>query len=358
MPLSVDLPHITATDGCPKHMVHGPCGGVGFDGACELGDRRCSFVDQPTVAYREGPDAARTTQAEPTPPLGNDLRALLRTGRVVVTDFPATALSATSISRTAEILAGRTHAVLAGDSPRHRTQFPPSYRATLIQATGLRAWAGVNCRDRNRVALEGELAALAHLGVAGVHCVTGDHTALGSRADARPVFDLDSTDLTARAAAAGLLTSVAESPASPPTTHRPGRLVEKVRAGAEVCFVNHCGGARPVRDFVTAVRSVGADPWFVACVPVVIDRGSAELLASFTSLVLPGGFLDRILSADDPRSAGVDAAVELAEVLLDVDGVAGVNLSGGSAAGRDEDFATALAEIGNRLGVRPDQPAS
>lgn len=133
---------------------------------------------------------------------------------------------------------------------------------------------------------------------------------------------------------------------------------EKIRAGAEVCFVNHCGGAAAVGDFVSTVRSAGAEPWFVACVPVVIDRGSAELLASFTSLVLPAGFLDRILGADDPRAAGIDATIALAETLLAVDGVDGVNLSGGSAPGGDEDFATALAEIGDRLGVQSGQPAS
>jgi hypothetical protein len=67
------------------------------------------------------------------------------------------------------------------------------------------AWIGLNCRDRNRVALEGELAALAR--------------------------------------AAGVPVSVAEAPAGPPRGRRPARLVEKVRAGADVAVVDHCGGA-------------------------------------------------------------------------------------------------------------------
>lgn len=128
------------------------------------------------VRYEAGPTltGARTTPA-------GELASLLRQGRVVVADFPAVALDATSITAMVELLRGRVHAVLAGDSPRNRVQFPPAYRAALIKAAGLRAWAGLSCRDRNRVALEGELAALAHLGVDAVHCVTGDHPALGSR---------------------------------------------------------------------------------------------------------------------------------------------------------------------------------
>lgn len=333
-------------------MVHGPCGGVGTDGSCELGDRRCSFVDLPVVPHHTVGGSAAASGS----PAGAELRGLLRQGRVVVADLPAAALDAVSVTATADILRGAVHAVLAGDSPRNRVQLPPSYRATLVRAAGMRPWTGLNCRDRNRVALEGELAALVDLGVDAVHCVTGDHPALGSRPDAAAVFDLDSTQLTELASRAGLLTSIGESPFAPPTDQRAGRLVQKLRAGAEVCFVNHCGGVEPVRTFVEQVQQQGGHPWFVPCVPVVLDVGSAELLASFPGFVLPSGYLDRILQATDPFETGIRAAVELSEQLLALDGVAGINLSGGGAPGQELVFAEGLAEIGRRLGVRDAQP--
>jgi 5,10-methylenetetrahydrofolate reductase len=342
------------TFACPKLMVHGPCGGVGGDGSCEVADEPCVFLDQPVVPFlpcAAAPQlaavAASVTGAQQAP--GMQMRQLLQRGRAVVSDFPAAALDVRSIAASAAILHGTVDAVLAGDAPRNRVQFSPSYRASLIRDAGLAAWAGINCRDRNRVAIEGELAGLAHVGVAGVHCVTGDHPALGSRPDAAAVFDLDSTEVAALARSAGLLVSVAESPATPPTAQRSARLVEKVKAGAEVCYVNHCGGPSPVGKFITAVRRLGVDPWFLACVPVVVNRASAELLASFPSMVLPPGFLERILTAADPRSAGIDATVELAEAMLAVPGVAGVNLSGGGAPGEELAFAADLAEIGARL---------
>ncbi|WP_375430819.1 methylenetetrahydrofolate reductase C-terminal domain-containing protein [uncultured Friedmanniella sp.] len=346
---------LAATD-CPKQMVHGPCGGVHADGSCELGDRRCSFVDGPVVPRQPLTPAPVVGEAPSSD--GAELRTLLAAGRVVVADFPAAALSTESVAATAAVLRGRVHAVLAGDSPRSRVQFPPAFRAGLIQAAGLRVWAGLNCRDRNRVALEGEVAALAAVGVAAVHCVTGDHTATGSRPDAAPVFDLDSTQLAELCAAAGLLTSVGESPATPPTEHRPARLVEKLTTGAEVCFVNHCGGAAEVGRFVGAVRTLGVDPRFVPCVPIVLDHASAALLASFPSLVLPAGYLDRVLAAADPWAVGIAAAVELAESYLAIDGVAGVNLSGGGAPGEEVSFAGALAEISTRLAGETVAPMS
>jgi 5,10-methylenetetrahydrofolate reductase len=330
---------------CPKHMTYGPCGGVDFDGSCEVSPHPCVFLDLPTVRWGAGETSKPTETAG-----AQRMRELLKHKRVVIADFPARALDARSIIECAAPLAGRVDAVLAGDAGNARVQFSPTYRAHLIRAAGLDVWTGLNCRDRNRVALEGELAGLAEVGIAAVHAVTGDHTFTGSRPDALPVFDLDSTELAALARKSGHLVSVGESPATPPMARRPFRLVEKVRAGAEVCFVNHCGGVEPVREFIRQARELGAAPRFVACVPVVVDRASAELLRSFTTLVLPAGYLDRILDAADPFAEGMAAAVELSRDLLEVEGVSGVNLSGGTEPGRELWFADALATISDGIG--------
>ena len=338
---------------CPKRMAYGPCGGVGFDGSCEVADFPCVFLDAAPVAWHGVEPAARTEPrmaADPVPdpvpsPGAAAMRALLATRPIVVADFPARALDADSLAACARALAGSADAVLAGDSGTARVQFPPAYRARLIQDAGMTPWMGVNNRDRNRVALEAELAALAHAGVAGVHCVTGDHPDVGSRPDAAAVFDLDSTETAALARRAGHLVSVAEAPLSPPVAARPGRLLEKERAGAELCFVNHAGGVAPVAAFVAEARAIGVTLGFIPCVPIVLDRGSAELIRGFTSLALPEGYLDGILAASDPWRAGITAAVELSRRFLDVDGVVGVDLSGGAAPGGELAFAEALAEI-------------
>jgi 5,10-methylenetetrahydrofolate reductase len=318
-------------------MEFGPCGGVAFDGGCEIGGLRCVFLDEPTVTWRGVPRPGRPSR------LGLD--------RLIVADLPARALDRRSLDACAELLRGRVGAVLAGDSGAERVQFPPAYRARLLQDAGLAVWSGLNCRDRNRVALEGELAALADVGVLAVHCVTGDHPATGSRPDAAPVFDLDSTELASLAAVAGLTVSVAESPAAPPVERRAARLREKERAGATVCFVNHAGGGEPVARFIAEARALGSTMDFIPCIPVVVDRGSAELLRSFTTLVLPPDYLETILAAPDPRAVGIAAAVTLGRELLALDGVVGVNLSGGPSAdpGGDLAFAAALGEIGAEL---------
>ncbi|KEP76038.1 hypothetical protein HR12_12795, partial [Microbacterium sp. SUBG005] len=143
----------------------------------------------------------------------------------------------------------------------------------------------------------------------------------------------------------GHVVSVAASPAAPPVDRRAARLREKIRAGADVCFVNHAGGAAPVRRFID---EAGDGIRYIPCVPVVVDHASADLLESFTTLVLPEGFVRRIRDARDPRAEGIAHAVAMAEQMLALPGVVGVNLSGGRE-GAEESFAEALAEIARRV---------
>jgi hypothetical protein len=331
---------------CPKRMTYGPCGGVRPDGGCEVGQLDCPFVSAPIPEW-SGPAQQSGVHVD------RDLRALklrarVERGGVVVADCPARALDAESLRECAAALR-EVDAVLIGDMPRHRVQFPPSYRAWLLHAAGATAWVGLNARDRNRVALEGELAALADLHVGAAHCVTGDHTASGSRPDAAAVFDVDSTQLTAMAAGGGFIVSVAESPAAPPFDRRPARLLSKERAGAEVCVVNHCGGEGPVADFIRRSRALGCQAAMIACVPLVCEAGSAAQLATFRGQGIQASEYERIVSAADPRRAGIRAAVDCGRRMLDSGLVAGINLSGGPADGQELAYAEALAEAAEEL---------
>lgn len=345
----------TATAACPKRMAYGPCGGVGFDGSCEVDAALpCGFLTSAPIVWngvdRAADRAGARVDARPESAGARAMRQLLATRPIVVADFPARALDARSITECAAELRGSVDAVLAGDHGSERVQFSPTYRAHLIAREGVAPMIGLNCRDRNRVALEGELAGLAEVGVAAVHCITGDHTQTGSRPDAQSVFDLDSTELASLARAAGHLVTVAESPTTPPVEHRPARLVQKERAGAELCFVNHCGGAAPVRRFIEKARAIGSTARFLPCLPIVLDAGSAALLRSFTTLVLPEGYADGILSQPDVRRAGIAAAIALGRELLEIEGVVGIDLSGGAAPGEERAYARAVAEIGRELG--------
>jgi 5,10-methylenetetrahydrofolate reductase len=267
----------------------------------------------------------------------------------VVADLVAPPLSADGIRACVAELAGFADAVLTGDHPGARVQFPPSYRVRLLAEAGISGWAGINCRDRNRVALEGEIAACADAGAAGVHCVTGDHPATGHRPDAAAVFDLDSVGLVELARSSGTLCSVAHAPAAPPAGKRLRRLVAKVSAGADTVFVDYCGGERQLADAAAALRGAGFQGVLLCCVPVVTSAGAAEVIASFAADRLPPGYLDAITSAPDPAESGIAAAARLAHAVLEMPGVDGVNLSSAAEPGNEVAATRAMAEVSRRV---------
>ncbi|MGB4776927.1 methylenetetrahydrofolate reductase C-terminal domain-containing protein [Microbacterium sp.] len=346
--MSTTTPRASRAAGCPKSMAYGPCGGVNADGTCEVDPTPCVFLRRELpVRWAADSDAAPD---EVTTAAGREVLAIARRRPLVLTGFPVRAMRSDAIGPTAEALSGNVDAVLSGDAGRSRVQFPPSYRAALIAATGLRLWMGFNARDRNRTALERELQSLRALNVAGVHCVTGDHTQTGDRADARPVFDLESTTTLPRARALGLLTSFAESPAAPPVTARGARVAQKQRAGGHFCLTQYAGDAEEVAAFVAQCRAAGATTPVLPGVPLVIDRDGAALLASFHAAILPRGFIDRLFAARDPRVEGIRLAVEYGRALLDTGVVGGVVIAGGARLGEEAAYAADLATVARELG--------
>ncbi|MDQ1128942.1 methylenetetrahydrofolate reductase C-terminal domain-containing protein [Microbacterium sp. SORGH_AS_0888] len=333
---------------CPKAMAYGPCGGVNADETCEVEPAPCVFLQRDLPVRWDGDD--RADLDEITTASGRELQAIARRRPLVMTGFPVRALHSDAVGATAAALSGSTDAVLSGDAGRSRVQFPPSYRAALITATGLRLWMGFNARDRNRTALDRELASLQALGVAGVHCVTGDHTRTGDRPDARPVFDLESTTVLPRARALGLLTSFAESPAAPPIAERGARVAQKQRAGGRMCLTQYAGDADEVAAFVELCRAAGASAPVLPGVPLVVDRDGAALLASFHAAKLPVGFIDRLFSARDIRAEGIRRAVGYGHALLGTGLVGGVVIAGGARLGEEVAYASDLATVARELG--------
>ena len=326
--------------GCPKRMVFGPCGGVRADERCELAEHRCVFLDEPLVRW-PGP------VAEPPPPSGLLERA--RRGPVVLADLSVPAFDVAALRRVVGVLGPVSDGLLLGEHA-NRPDYPPTMLAAEALAAGARLWTTLACRDRNRVVLEQELAGLAALGVDGVLCVTGDGRGPGVPPGASQVFDLDGVRLAALAAGRGLQVAVPESPEAPPVGLRPARVVEKQRAGAQLCVLNHVGSPARVASFVAAARDAGATLPFVAGVAVYTDERSARVLQRFPGLHLDDDAVERVLAAPDPREAGIAAAVEEARALLAVPGVVGVNLSGLASGRGEDDGARIKAAVAERLG--------
>ncbi len=99
--------------------------------------------------------------------------------------------SAEAMKKTGKIVAANVTDGPQGDA--YTCSMVPCY---LVQEkVGLEAIWQMTVRDRNRIALFGDILGGAILGLKNLLALTGDHSALGDHQNARPVYDLDSTQL-------------------------------------------------------------------------------------------------------------------------------------------------------------------
>jgi methylenetetrahydrofolate reductase (NADPH) len=327
-------------EGCPKRMVHGPCGGVRPDLTCEVAPHPCPFAQTDRPVRWPGPTV------HPGPP--SRLLTAVRDRPVVLTDLTVPPFDPKAVAAVTDLLRGSCDALLVGEH-QNRPDLAPALMARLVREAGGNPWTTLTCRDRTRIVLEQELGSLGPAGADGVLCVTGDGRLPGAPDGTTSVFDLDGTRLAALATSYGVGVAVAESPAAPPRALRPARLVEKQRAGAQLAVLNHAGGPAEVATFLAAARQAGLRIPVVASVAVYSDAPSARVLQVLPGLHLDPGRVAEVTGAADPEVAGVEAAVEEALAVLAVPGVAGVNLSGMASSRGDLHAATLKAEIGRRI---------
>jgi methylenetetrahydrofolate reductase (NADPH) len=225
----------------------------------------------------------------------------------------------------------------------------------------------VSCRDRNRIAIQGDLLGAAAMGVRNVLCLTGDGVQAGDQPEAKPVFDLDSTSLlrTARMlrdqaqflsgrpleAAPRFFLGAAANPFAPPHDLRALQLVKKADAGAEFIQTQFCFDVPRLRQFMAACRDLGLPERLYLLVGVGPLRSAktAEWMRQHVpGVVIPDEVIRRLASvpAERQRDEGKRLCVEIIQQVRAIPGVSGVHVM----AYRQEEL---VAEIIEEAGLLP-----
>ena len=118
-------------------------------------------------------------------------------GKFLVTSEigPPKGIETKKILDEAELIRGRADAINVTDLQSSVMRLGSLAVCSLLKQNGLEPIFQLTCRDRNRLALQSDLLSAAALGIENVLILTGDHPILGDHPEAKPVFDLDSTQL-------------------------------------------------------------------------------------------------------------------------------------------------------------------
>ena len=300
---------------------------------------------------------------------GSRLERVLASGRFAVTAElnPPDSADPSAVYDRALVLAEVCDGINATDASGANVHMSSVGICALLTRAGYEPIMQVSCRDRNRIAIQGDLLGAAAMGVRNVLCLSGDGVQTGDQPGAKPVFDLDSISLlrTARTlrdeghflsgrkldVKPRLFLGAAANPFVPPYDYRPQRLVKKVAAGADFIQTQYCYDVPRLKKFMAAVCQEGLNDQVHILVGVGPLRSAkaAEWMRKFVpGVVIPDSIVAQLKGAGKGKqqAEGKKICVEIIQQVREIAGVCGVHVM----AYRQEEL---VAEIIEESGLLP-----
>lgn len=300
---------------------------------------------------------------------GSRLEKVLRSGRFAVTAelAPCDSSDQRAVLERALVLSEVCDAINVTDASGAHVHMSSLAACAVLTHSDYEPVFQMSCRDRNRIAQQGDLLGAAALGVKNVLCLTGDGVQAGDQPQAKPVFDLDSMQLlqTARIMRdQGMFLSgrkievpprvflgAAENPFAPPYELRALRLAKKVEAGADFIQTQYCFDVPVFERFMVRARDLGLHERVFILVgvgPLRSAKAAEWMRNNVPGVHIPDTIVERLRKtpSERQREEGLQICIEIIEQVRAIEGVRGVHVM----AYRQEET---VAELILRAGLFP-----
>jgi methylenetetrahydrofolate reductase (NADPH) len=245
----------------------------------------------------------------------------------------------------ADLLRKHVDAMNVTDAAAGRTSMSSFAAAAILAANGCEPILQVTCRDRNRIALAGDLLGASAQGVHNVLVLRGDDPSGGDQPDAKPVFDLESADLMKLARDMrdnGTLPSGrkiedpphffiggADVPRVPDEKWSSDGVRRKAEAGAGFLQTQFCFDLDVARQYAGRLRSDGITErlgLIIGVGPIRSARSAVWMNENLFGVHVPDAIIARLEGAKDAAAEGRRICAELIAGLRDIPGVAGAHI--------------------------------
>lgn len=293
------------------------------------------------------------------------LERVLRSGTFAVTTEldPPDSADPEDVFRRARIFDGYVDAINATDGSGANCHMSSVAVSALLARLGYAIVMQISCRDKNRIAIQGEILGGAAMGVCNMLCLTGDGVQSGDHPQAKPVFDLDCMSLLEIARdlrdnhrfqsgrkvtfAPRVFLGAAANPFCQPFEWRPERLAKKVAAGAQFVQTQYCYDVARLRTYMARVEELGLlDKVFilVGVGPLRSAKAAEWMRTNVAGVHIPDAIIKRLAGAEKPALEGRQICIDMIHQVREIKGVAGVHVM----AYRQEE---SVAEIIQKSGV-------
>jgi methylenetetrahydrofolate reductase (NADPH) len=300
------------------------------------------------------------------------LEKVLRSGRFAVTAElnPPDSADPEDVYKAAMVLSTVCDGINAVDASGAHCHMSSVAMCALLVRAGYEPVYQVSCRDRNRIAIQGDVLGAAAMGVGNILCITGDDVTVGDQPEAKRVFDFDSIQLLSTVRTMRdegvflsgrklttpprLFIGAAANPFAPPYEWRPTRLAKKIAAGADFIQTQYCFDVPRLRDFLNRALDMGLLEKVYILVgvgPLRSDRAAEYMRTKIPGVVIPDAVVERLRKTPkkQKRAEGKRICVEIIQQVRELDGVSGVHVM----AYRQEEL---VSEIVEEAGLLPRPP--
>jgi methylenetetrahydrofolate reductase (NADPH) len=240
-------------------------------------------------------------------------------------------------------LRGLAAAINVTDGAGAKVHLSSLVAAHFLLQGGLEPIFQMTCRDRNRLALQGDLIGAAALGIHNILVLAGDDPKLGDQPEAKAVFDLNSRDLMLLAARMraehklptgteikgrlDFVIGAADVPVDPPVDWNPKGLFAKAEAGADFVQTQFCMDAGVVRRYAARLLDLGFRlPILIGIAPIPSARSVRWMREKLFGTLIPDATVARLEKAADPKREGSKICIELLQELAEIPGIAGAHV--------------------------------
>ena len=237
----------------------------------------------------------------------------------------------------AELLKGKVDAVNVTDMQSACLKASSLGLCIKLQQAGIDAIVQMTGRDRNRMAIMGDVLSAAAFGINTVLALTGDHPTVGDCKESKPVYDLDSvgilkmlTEMEATGTDCGgnalsstpkLFKGAVVTPVYDPLPLQISKLKKKVAAGAQFIQTQGIFDMDSLKHFMQEVRAAGITVPIMAGIIPLKTAGMAKFMnANVPGIQVPDWMIERLTAAAEegkakgvkglPMQAGIDMAAE------------------------------------------------
>ena len=255
------------------------------------------------------------------------------TAHVNLADAP----NAESLLRQCEILRPAVDAVQLTDSSKD--QLSGVAAAALLIQQGLDPILHMNCRDRNRIALQKDFIGAAGLGVTSVLVMRGKKILKSKELGIRNVFDTPALEFMAYiqslkqaengALASDFLVGANAEVFDPDADWTPNNLIRKCDAGTNFVQLQVCFDMDVVRNYmarIVASKLTHRVNFIMALSPLPSADSARWVRDNVKGALVPDSIIERMEQAADPESEGVEICAEMLQELAMIPGVSGANL--------------------------------